>query len=406
MRILFLSTWFPNPPDNGSKLRVYYLLRALGQTHEVTLISFAFDTAHPEAPGDLRTFCKDVHVVSLNPFVENKASTLRTFLSLRPLASRPILAMRELVTQVLRQHDFDALIISTETMAAYADAAPTGTPRILEEHNSMTRWARERYDGQTNPFQRARRWVSWRKQRWYTARTFPRYALVTMVSQADRQTTLDAVGIDWLRVEVVPNGVDCRHNRFDWAQSRPTTLVFNGALTYTANYDAMRWFLADVYPRIKMTFPEASLAITGSTKDVDLAGLALDASVRLTGYVDDVRLPVAEAAVCVAPIRQGGGTRLKILEAMALGTPVVATSKGAEGLDVVDGEHLLFADTPVTFADAVSRVIRDRDLAERLRRNARTFVEQKYDWDTIGQKFVALVEDVTNGRLAHRPEGE
>jgi len=91
---------------------------------------------------------------------------------------------------------------------------------------------------------------------------------------------------------------------------------------------------------------------------------------------------------------------------MALGTPVVATSKGAEGLDVVDGEHLLFADTPVTFADAVSRVIRDRDLAERLRRNARTFVEQKYDWDTIGQKFVALVEDVTNGRLAHRPVGE
>lgn len=398
MRILFLSTWFPYPPDNGSKLRIYYLLRALGQTHEVTLISFAFDTAHPEAPGDLGTFCKDVRIVPLNPFVENRASALRTFLSLRPMASRPIPAMRELVTQVLRQYNFDALIVSTEMMATYADVAPAGIPRILEEHNSMTRWARERYDEQTNPFQRARRWVSWRKQRWYTARTFPRYALVTMVSEADRQTTLDAVGIDRLRVEVIPNGVDCRHNRFDFAQSQPAALVFNGALTYTANYDAMRWFLAEVYPRITTAVPEASLTITGSTRGVDLAGLTLEPSVRLTGYVDDIRQPVAEAALCVVPIRQGGGTRLKILEAMALGTPVVATFKGAEGLGVVDGEHLLLADTPSTFADAVLRVMRDCGLRQRLRRNARVLVEQKYDWESIGAHFVTLVEDVTNGK--------
>ena len=396
MRVMFLSTWFPYPPDNGSKLRVYYLLRALGQTHEVTLISFAFDTACPEVPGDLRSFCKDVHVVSLNPFVENKASTLRTFLSLRPMASRPIPAMRELVSRVLRQHVFDALVVSTEMMSAYTDAASAGIPRVLEEHNSMTRWARERYDEQTNPFQRARRWMSWRKQRWYTTRTFLRYALVTMVSEADRQTTFDTVGVDRLRVEVVPNGVDCRYNCLGLAKPQPATLVYNGALTYSANYNAMQWFLTEVYPRIKTATPEVSLMITGSTKDVDLAGLALDPSVRLIGYVDDIRQPVAEAAICVVPIRQGGGTRLKVLEAMALGTPVVATAKGAEGLDLVDGEHLLLADTPATFADAVLRVMRDRDLRERLRHNARVLVEQRYDWEAIGAQFVALVEDVTN----------
>ncbi|MBN1875883.1 MAG: glycosyltransferase [Anaerolineae bacterium] len=393
MRILFLSTWFPYPPDNGSKLRVYHLLHALSQKHEVTLVSFAFDTAQPEVLGNLRALCADVRVVSLNPFVENKVGTLRTFLSLRPMTSRSIPAMRELVASVLHLHAFDAVIASTEMMATYADAAPVGAPKILEEHNSMSRWAWERYDEQTDLFQRARCWVSWHKQRWYTARTFPRCALVTMVSEADRQATLSAVGIDRLRVEVVPNGVDCGHNRPGLAQPRPTMLVYNGALTYSANYDAMQWFLAEVYPRIKTVAPGVSLTITGATKGVDLAGLALDTSVHLIGYVDDVRLPVAEAAICVVPIRQGGGTRLKILEAMALGTPVVATSKGAEGLDVVNGEHLLLGDTPEALADAVLRVMGDSVLRERLCRSARALVERRYDWKTIGAQFVTLVEE-------------
>ena len=154
----------------------------------------------------------------------------------------------------------------------------------------------------------------------------------------------------------------------------------------------MQYFLADIYPLIKHEIPDVTLSITGSTKGVDLNGLRLDASVHLTGYVEDIRFPVAQSAVCVVPLRQGGGTRLKILEAMALGTPVVSTSKGAEGLDVVDGEHLMIGDTPEAFADAVMRVMRDSNLRERLRCNARILVEHRYDWESIGAQFVALVE--------------
>ncbi len=400
MRVLFLSTWFPYPCDNGSKLRVYHLLHALAQTHEVTLVSFAFDTARPEQPGNMHTSCADVHVVPLNPFMVNAASALHTFLSPHPVASRPVPAMRELVSNVLRSYTFDVVVISTEVMAAYANAVPAGVPRILEEHNSMIRWARERYNEQSALLQRVRCWVSWRKQLWHEARSFTRYSLVTMVSEVDRQTTLDAVGADRIRVEVVPNGVDCRHNHYSSAQPRPNTLVYNGALTYSANYDAMQWFLAEVYPRIKAQISGISLTITGSTKGVDLRALALDESVHLTGYVDDVRLPVAEAMVCVAPIRQGGGTRLKILEAMALGTPVVSTSKGAEGLGGVDGEQLLIGDRPATFADAVLRVMSNSDLHKCLRRNARVLVETQYDWENIGAQFVALVEETAKGKKA------
>ncbi len=393
MKILFLSTWYPCPPDNGSKLRVYHLLRTLAERHQVTLLSFAFATARPEEAGPLGEWGIEVQAVPINPFEANRAGALRTFLSPRPMASRPIPAMRDLVARTLRAEAYDVVIASTEMMAEYALMAPGDTPKILEEHNAMTRWARERYEGTSGAVQRARCWVSWQKGRWYERRSFPRFDLVTLVSQQDRQATLEVIGAGGPRVEVVPNGVDCAHNRPGLAQPRPASLVFNGSLTYSANYDAMRWFLAEVYPRIRAQVPGVSLTITGSAQDVDLAGLALDDTVHLTGFVEDVRIPVAQASVAVAPIRQGGGTRLKILEALALGTPVIATAKGAEGLDAMDGRHLMIADTPGLFAERTVQLLQDRALRDRLTANGRVWVEEHYDWRAIGQPFVSLVEE-------------
>jgi glycosyltransferase involved in cell wall biosynthesis len=398
VNILFLSTWFPYPPDNGSKIRVYHLVRALAQAHAVLLVSFAFDTARPEQPGDLRSLCADIRAVPVDPFVVNRAGALRTFLSPRPMASRPIPAMSQLVTDVLRSHTFDAVVASTGMMADYALLGTHGAARILEEHNSMVRWAREWYVEAQEQLYRARRWLGWQKERWYEARCYPRFDLVTMVSKADRLATLEAAGAHRVRVEVVPSGVDCAHNRPGLTDAQPGSLIYNGSLTYGANYDAMHWFLADIYPRIRAEQPDASMTITGSTKGVDLAGLSLDDSVRLSGFVEDVRIPVAQGTVCVIPIRHGGGTRLKILEAMALGTPVVATSKGAEGLEVTSGHDILIADEPAEFADRVVHLLRDADLRERLARNARRLVEIRYDWQRIGPNFVHLVEETVAKR--------
>jgi polysaccharide biosynthesis protein PslH len=394
MKILFLSTWFPYPPDNGSKLRAYHLVRALADRHQVSLLSFAFDTARPEEPGQLRAWCRDIQTVQVNPFSANRASALRTFLSPRPVATRPIAAMSRLTTDTLRSRSFDAVIASTEMMVGYALAAPPGTVKILEEHNSMTRWAHERFSGSGGAVQRTRCWISWQKSRWYEARCYPRFDMVTMVSDVDRQATLNTVKAHPLRVEVVPSGVDCTHNQPGLVQPVPGALVYNGSLTYGANYGAMRWFLAEIYPRIRAQQPCATLTITGSTKGVDVGGLTLDGSVQLVGNLEDVRLPVAGAAACVVPIRHGGGTRLKILEAMALGTPVVATSKGAEGLEVADGVHLLLADDPESFANQTLRLLSDAQMRARLAANARRLVEARYDWTTIGAQFVGLVEEI------------
>jgi glycosyltransferase involved in cell wall biosynthesis len=404
MRILFLSTWFPNPPDNGSKLRVYHLLEALAQQHQITLLSFAFATAEPEHRGALQAWCEALHVVPLDPFAANRAGSLRTFLSARPVASRPIPAMSQLVTETVRAHKFAAVIASTEMTASYALLVPQDTIKILEAHNSMSRWMHDRFQNAASAPQRVRCWASWQKCRRHEAKYYPYFDLVTMVSEQDRAVTAATVGKCPPRVESVPNGVDTRHNRPGLAVAEPCRLVYNGALTYSANYDAMQYFLAEIYPLIKTAVPEVSLAITGSTKGVDLDGLALDESVRLTGYVEDVRIPVAEAAVCVTPIRQGGGTRLKILEAMALGTAVVSTSKGAEGLDVADGEHLLLADTPQAFAQSVVSLLRDPAQRQQLATAARQRVEDQYDWRQIGQQFVRLVEEVVAAKKSLQKE--
>lgn len=391
MNVLFLSTWFPYPPDNGSKLRTYHLLHSLSQAHEVFLLSFAFGTATPTDPGPLAGWCTHIDVVALDPFAANEAGVLRTFLSPIPVSTRPLPTMQQRVDQAWRERSFEATIASTEVMAAYTLSAPPNTVKVLEEHNSLTRWMQERHATQAGMAARLRCRISWLKARRYEARLFPRFDLVTMVSEQDRAVAQLLPGYHG-HVEVVPNGVDCAHNRLNLAQPRPGTLVFNGSLTYSANYDAMQWFLAEIWPRIRAQVPDATLAITGATSGVDLAGLTLDDHVRLTGYVDDVRIPVAGAAVAVAPIRQGGGTRLKILEAMALGTPVVATTKGAEGLDVVDDEHFLRADDPHTFAARTVLLLQNADLRHRLANNARHLVETTYDWSQIGARFVTLVE--------------
>ena len=126
MRILFLSTWFPSPPDNGSKLRVYHLLRALALHNQVTLLSFSFDTARPETPGELCDWCQEIQVVAADPFAVNQEGALRTFLSYRPVASRPLPAMSQRIAGVLSSHAFDAVIASTDMMVDYALRTPPG----------------------------------------------------------------------------------------------------------------------------------------------------------------------------------------------------------------------------------------------------------------------------------------
>jgi len=362
------------------------------------LLSFASDTARPNAPGDLHRWCADIQVVPVDPFAANRTSTLRTFLSLRPPLSRPISAMDELVAEAFRSRCFDAVIASSDMMVSYALQAPNNTVKILEEHNSLTRWMQERYESALGSVYRLRCWVSWQKRRLYESHIYRDFDLITMVSHQDCTATQTIIGQTHPPVRVVPNGVDCGERRPSEVPPVAGRLIYSGALTYSANFDAVSYFLDNIFPRVKQQCADAHLVVTGSVAGVDTTRFESNESVTLTGFVEDVNREITQAMVCVVPLLAGGGTRLKILEAMALGVPIVSTSKGAEGLDVVDGEHLLLADNPTAFARCILELLGNRELGRQLAVNARRLVEERYDWHAIGVQFSDLLESVVESR--------
>jgi glycosyltransferase involved in cell wall biosynthesis len=396
MNVLVLSTWFPYPPDNGSKIRAYYLLRALASAHDVTLVAYQPEGSdHREQHLTSNLPVKQVRAVPVDPFRYVSVPQAVKFCSPIPLAYWPSRPMRQAVTEMAESGAWDVVVSIQTHVARYVSQLPTAA-RILDIDTSLSFQMHQRYLSQDGIAGRWRAWVSYQKSHLYETKIFRQFQACTLVSSTERDYVEAMVGKSGCRLELSLNGVDCEHNRPGLTLPKPNHLVFNGALTYSANYDAMQHFLANIYPSIQAQVPDVSLTITGSTSGVDLAGLQLDESVYLSGYVEDIRPLVAGASVCVVPIRQGGGTRLKILEAMALGTPVVATFKGAEGLDLSPGQEVLLADDPADFANQVVRVLRDGVLRRQLATRGRQLVERHYDWAEIGRRFVSLVEETAS----------
>lgn len=395
MHLLFLTPWHPWPPDNGSRIRVSQLLRALAARHEVSLLTFAGEPGAPDAAGlaDLG-LCRRAVVVPGRAFDTTAAGRLRGLLSPVPshLHAVPLAGMERAARALLARHPAQAIIASTTAVARLAARLPVPV-RILEEHNFLGRMMHDRYRAAAGPLARARAWATWRKDIAWERRLFAGYDLVTMVSAEDR-AAVEAMGCATTRIEVVPNGVDVAACAAVRAQPLADTVIYPGALTYSANLDAVTWFAREVWPALLSRRPGATFTVTGKTAGVDLAGLSGVPGLRFSGYLADVRPTLASAQVCVIPLRQGGGSRLKVLEAMALGVPVLSTSKGIEGLDLVPGRHCLVADEPGAFATHLDQLLHDVALGQRLASAALEQVVPQYDWPPNAERFVALVETV------------
>jgi glycosyltransferase involved in cell wall biosynthesis len=402
MNLLIVSSWFPWPPDNGSKLRASALLGALGERHDITLLSFGSREDARNALTPAAT-CRSVHVVEGHPFHPGRLR-LRYLLAATPrsLVQTYSPAMQALVDREAPLHDV--------ALALQIGAAPyllrhKTLPRVLEELEVGV--IRNAYEAQ-HRFRRARAGLTWWKLARYVRMLVERFDRTTVVSEVERDY-LHAAGCDIGRVSVVPNGVDRRHLAVV-RMPQAAKLIYPGAITYSANRDAVRYFIGDIYPRIRAQRPDVTLDVTGDTGDIDVHALGHgEQGVTFTGRLADVKDAVARSAVCVVPLRVGGGTRLKVLEAMALGTPVVSTSKGIEGLSVSHDQHVLVGDTPAAFAAHVVRVLNDAQLSSRLSAAARSAVAETYTWDRIGAQLDAVIEEAeTAGALrasAHASSG-
>jgi glycosyltransferase involved in cell wall biosynthesis len=385
-RVLFLSRWLPYPPDNGSKIRIYNILRQLSARNDISLIALAEPERRValEARRALGKVCSSVRILDHREFDPARPRALAGFLSRQPrfLVDTYQPAVAEAVADEVRRARPDVVVASQLDMLPYALRVPS-VPLVLEELElSIYRDAARRGPREA---------LTWLKLATYLRGVLPRLAACTVASEAER-VNLRRVAPNFSRVLVVPNAVDvAAYTNDPPALVEPDSLIFSGALTYHANHDAMQYFVGEIYPRIRAAVPGAHLRITGGLP-ADPSGLPDGPGVELTGYVPDVHGLIARSALAVVPLRVGGGTRLKILEAMALGTPVVSTPKGAEGLAITPGQDILLADTPAEFAAAVVRVLGSADLRSQLSLAGRQLVESRYDWPRVATELTSLVE--------------
>lgn len=392
MRIMVLSTWFPYPLSQGSKIRAYHLIKALARQHEVALVSFAEEPLQPGWLEHMRGICARVEVVEHNPFMKNRLRSLIGWVLPVPSAIYAGYSadMERCVLQTAQAWKPELVLALTVITAPYALKVPQ-IRRVLDIDNILSRYLREVYEQQTGLVRRARAWAAWQKFHAYEGDLFHRFELCLNVSEADVERVRQGFSIPEERLEVIPNGVDLDTMEMQPFVPEPASLVFNGALTYDANRDAMQYFIEKVYPLIRQQVPDAYLRITGKLDGVATGWVPANGSVELTGYLEDVRPVVGRSWACVVPLRLGAGTRLKVLEAMALGVPVISTSKGIEGLDAKPGVHLLTGDTPEEFAAQTLRVLCDIHLRERLADEARALVQEQYGWVPIGERLCARI---------------
>lgn len=400
MRILLLSSWFPYPPDNGARIRTFNLLRQLAGRHEIALLSFVQDGEVKQSDLEaVSSFCRVLGTVPQYHFQPSRPRALLNLFSRWPrsLVETYNPQMAVLVRDALHRHPFD-LIIASEIgpglgTAPYVIETDT-IPRVIEDLELSMIW--NKIHAQNTWAGQVRHRLTWLKLRHYATHLLRRVDGCTVASEQER-ALLQSIVPDFKSLGVIPNGLDLTLYGDDWGNPIPDSLIFPGALTYQANFDAMSFFLKDVFPLIRARRPGVTLYITGRTDGVPLHRLPTEDSVIFTGYLKDIRPMVAQSRVCVVPLLTGGGTRLKILEAMALGTPVVSTSQGAEGLETIPGEDILIADEPAAFADAVLRLLSDETLRARLSANGRKLVHERYGWDQIGEKLDRFLCQVVQG---------
>jgi glycosyltransferase involved in cell wall biosynthesis len=406
LELLFVCPYPPSPATFGAQRRMEGLMAALSRRHRITCASLLWSEYDPAATRRaMKAYCDEVILVPMPPrgntvkrlFQVGAPAWLRSFE--RHWFTWP--AFQLALDGLLRSQRFDFVNIEFPVMASYRlRQSPAGTPLprlIIDSHNIEHDLARK--SGQTGSLPR-------RVYQSYNWRFLLREELaawgdadgVAFTSKADADRAVSLLPKLQTRTRVIPNGVDV-----DYFQPRPPlpppdgrTLLFFGTMNYFPNLDGMRYFLDEVWPIIERARPDVRLKIVGPNPAPEILARR-GPRIEVAGLVDDLRPHLSSAAASIVPLRVGGGTRLKIVEAMGMAKAIVSTTLGAEGIDVTSGRDILIADTPQDFADAVCRVIDQPELARQLGAAARELAEKKYSWAAVAgdlERFMLELQPV------------
>ena len=387
LKILFLSPTVPFPLTDGGRIRVFNLLKQIARKNSVTLLALETQPTDAEGVAELQQLGIRVHLVpnaqSLPPI--SLGTLLKAFLRRQPItvARYDLPAYCQKFRELIATGTFD--LVHYEMFHTAQFHTETRLPSVLSQQNVDSEIWRRLRDETANPFYKLAYWTQHLTFQRYERVLSPKFDAVTCTSDIDAAVFQRHCAED--AIEIIPNGVDVTHYLPDFSAEVPAHLIYIGSMDWYPNEDAVSFFGDQVLPRIQARVPDVRFSIVGGNPSVRVQKLAERKGVVVTGRVPEIKPYFAEATVFVVPLRIGSGTRLKILEALAMGKAIVSTSVGAEGLDLKDGEEIFIADEPIVFADAVIRLLTDASLRRRAGEKGRARVERDYDWRSIGEKL-------------------
>ncbi len=401
MKILWVKAGPFLPLDTGGKIRTWHILRELAKLNEVTALCYFPTSLAASQDGIEHNLDRLIAMRYPAPAKYSLAYSLdylgRLF-SPAPYSVRKNLRseVRRRIQFLLEGERFDVLVCDFLSSSLNMPAR-SGCLQVLFAHNVETMIWKRHFEVEQNPLRRLVVGVEYWKMKRFEPRWARKFDHILTVSSVDRDVFTRFLPPE--RVSVLPTGVDLDYFRLVGGTEIDGQLVFTGSMDWLPNDDGIQYFAREILPRILRNRPEATLKVVGRDPTRQLQRLAqVNPRVILTGRVRDIRPHLAEAAVYVVPLRVGGGTRLKIYEAMAMGKAVVSTRLGAEGLPVKDGEHLVLADEPEQFAKAVIRLLGDPNLRRQLGDTARQFVESQCGWPTVAKSCHDILQQLVESQ--------
>jgi sugar transferase (PEP-CTERM/EpsH1 system associated) len=394
MHILWVKNELLHPLDKGGRIRTYEMLRRLRDRHRVTYLALDDGAITAEQRARALEYCDDLLLVPWRraPLtgLRRGLAILRNVFSSLPFALAPYrsAAMARAIREHCQVRDDRADVVVCDFLTPALNV-PEGLPCpvVLFQHNVEAMIWERRTRVASNPLLRAYMGEQWRRMRRVEREQCLRFDHVVAVSPEDAAVFRQQYGVE--RVSSVPTGVDTEFFRpSGTVAQKPASIVFTGSMDWMPNEDGMTFFVEEVLPLVERAVPDVTLMIVGRNPTARVKALAEGRpGITVTGTVPDVRPFLESAAAVVVPLRIGGGTRIKIYEAMGMERAVVSTTIGAEGLDVVDGAHILLADTAATFADAVIALLRSPERATAIGHSAAEHVRTHFGWASVAEQF-------------------